>query len=101
MHVRPSAPTISAPRALRVAVETLETRTLMSAWTDALAGLLEPQAAATTSDGSVIVVGRRYVPGLGNEVAVARLTPQATLDTTFGLNGLAAARFNNDGNGGT
>jgi uncharacterized delta-60 repeat protein len=80
----------------RVTVEPLEVRALMSGnpWSEALGGRMEPMAAATAPDGSVIVVGTRNAGGPVNELAVARLTPRATLDTTFGVNGVAAARWN-------
>src|SRR5205814_8816525 len=61
-------------------------------WTDALSGRMDPVAAATATDGSVIVVGTHNAGG-PNEVAVARLTPRATLDTSFGINGIATARW--------
>jgi uncharacterized delta-60 repeat protein len=87
MQARPSALRLSAPR--RVAIEPLETRTLMSAWDDAVAPHMNPIAAATLADGSVIVVGSRSGGSPVTELAVARLTPQAQLDTTFGVGGVA------------
>src|SRR5687768_7400498 len=97
--MRPSVcPPVSTARRLisdrsrarsRVAFEALEGRSLMSAnpWADAVAPHMHAVAAVTAADGSVIVVGSRDTPR--TELAVARLTPQSQLDTTFGVGGVA------------
>lgn len=99
-----STPASRAPRVRNVpatrtpiapaAFERLEGRTLMSStWADALTGVMDPVAIAVQQDGSVIVAGSRYVYASGTKAAVAKLTPQGQLDTTFGVGGVATAQW--------
>ena len=54
-------------------------------------------ALAIQSDGDILIAGQAMTSSAGEQPAVIRLTPNGTLDTSFGSNGLATVNFRQGG----